>query len=107
MAQRNNTGPTAVSDNRLVPVGYEQITGISVGNAKGLTAATFSGADFAIIQAEDQNVRWRDDGTSPDATTGMVLAAGSWMVYTGDLSTIEVIEETATAIVNVSYYRAM
>jgi hypothetical protein len=105
MGQRNNTGPTSVSDRRLVPVNYEQLT--SLGSAAGLTAAKYDIADFAIIQAQDQDVRWRDDGTDPTTTVGMVLAAGTWFTYTGDLSAIKIIETAASAKLNVSYYRAM
>ena len=73
--------------------------------AKGLTAATYDGASYAVIQAEDQNVRWRDDGTDPTTSVGMVLAIGQQFAYYGDLSAIKFLEETATAKLNVSYYK--
>ena len=92
-----------VVDPYATPLGHEQITGIS--SAKGLTAATYEGASFAMIQAQDQDVRWRDDGTDPTTTAGMVLAAGQSLNYYGDLSAIKLIEATATAKVNVAYYR--
>ena len=60
----------------------------------------------ALIQAEDQNVRWRDDGTDPTASVGMLLEAGKDMLYTGDLGAIKFIEEAASAKLNVSYYEA-
>lgn len=83
------------------PMGYQQIT--SLGTATGLTVPT--GARWAVLQAEAQTLRWRDDGTSPTATVGMPLEVADEHVYKGDLPTIEVIETTAGGILNVSYYR--
>lgn len=59
---------------------------------------------LVVIQALTQNVRWRDDGTPPTASSGMQLAAGSSMSYTGDFSKIQFIEETGTAVLNISCY---
>lgn len=61
-------------------------------------------AKVAFINTEDQNVRWRDDGTDPTASVGGVLEPGSYFTYTGDLSSIKFIEEAASAKLNVSYY---
>jgi len=80
--------------------GFEQVTGLSA--AKGLTVP--AGAKVAYINTEDQSVRWRDDGTNPTTTVGGVLEPGSYFSYTGDLSAIKFIEETASAKLNVSYY---
>lgn len=85
---------------RPEPLGYEQITALSA--AASLTPP--AGADFALIQAVTQNVRWRDDGTAPTATVGMQLAAGDTLAYDGDLSTFQAIEEAASAELNVVYY---
>lgn len=92
---------TLVLDGRLVPAGYQQITDVSA--AVGLTVP--DGATLAVIQAEDQAVRYRDDGTDPTASVGMVIAEGQELVYNGDLSAITFIETTASAKLNVSYYR--
>lgn len=90
----------ASSDAVITPEGYEQITSLAA--AASLTPP--AGADRAFIQALTQNVRWRDDGTSPTATVGIQLANGEEMWYSGDLTTIEFIEEAASAELNVSYY---
>ena len=51
----------------LIPVGYEQITGLSA--VKPLTIP--EDAELAVIAAEAQNVRWRDDGCArPSLTFG-------------------------------------
>lgn len=90
-----------VTEGKLVPLGYQQITALSAATA--LTVPT--GSRLAIIQAETQGVRWRDDGTNPSATVGMVLAAGYDLVYTGDLTAIRFFEVIASAKLNVSYYK--
>lgn len=83
------------------PRGYEQISGPSA--ATGLTIPS-ERATVARIQAVSQNIRWRDDGTSPTASVGMQLAAGNELWYDGDLTAFELIEESAGAEVNISYY---
>lgn len=90
-----------VTEGELVPLGYEQITALSASTALTVPA----NARTAIIQAESQSVRWRDDGTAPTTGIGMVLAAGDDVVYSGDLAEVRVIEITASAKLNISYYR--
>lgn len=94
-----------VADAYRTPIGYEQLTGLSA--VKGLTAAAYDGASYAVLQAESQDVRWRDDGTNPTASVGMILLNDPPVpiAYFGDLSAIKFIEETASAKLNVSYYR--
>lgn len=92
-----------VNEASLIYAGdYEQLTGIS--SAKRLQEIP-SGATKALIQAEDQNVRWKDDGNDPTTSTGIRLAAGKDLWYTGNLANLVFIEETATAKVNVLYYQ--
>lgn len=83
------------------PAGYVQITDVSA--AVGLTPP--SAARKALIQAETQAVRWRDDGTDPTATVGITLAAGATLEYAGNLDSIKFFEAAASAKLNVSYYR--
>jgi hypothetical protein len=59
---------------------------------------------FALIVAETQSVRWRDDGVAPTASVGMLLATGVPLQYDGDLTNIKFIEQTASAKLNISYY---
>ena len=82
------------------PLGYQQITDVS--SAVGLTVP--DGARLAIIQPQTVSIRWRDDGTNPTTTVGMVLAAGADFAYSGNLDAIKLIETAATSIVNVSYF---
>lgn len=82
------------------PIGYQQITSLSAATA--LTVP--EGARFALIQAEAQAVRWRDDGTNPTATVGMKIAVDAVLEYSGDLSTFKAIEAVLGAKLSVSYY---
>jgi hypothetical protein len=84
------------------PLGYQQLTSMS--SAKQLTVP--GGANAALLVAEAQAVRWRDDGTAPIATVGMLLPVGiDGFFYTGNLGAIQFIAATAGAILNVSYYK--
>lgn len=63
------------------------------------------GARAALIEAETQSIRWRDDGTAPTATVGHVIAAGSSMFYEfGPLSNVQIIETAASAKANITFY---
>lgn len=81
---------------------YEQIT--SLNTAKGLTSPP-SGATMVMIQPETQSIRWRDDGTNPTSAVGMIVAAGDILFYTGNFADIKFIEVSASAKINVTYYR--
>lgn len=87
-------------------LGYQQITNVS--SAVGLTVpsnnANNGDATYAIIQATAQAVRWRDDGTAPTSTVGMVIPAGGELRYDGNLTAIQFIESAASAQLNISYY---
>jgi hypothetical protein len=62
------------------------------------------GAIRALIQAESQDLRWRDDGTAPTATVGMTLKVNTVLEYDGDLEKIQFIQAAAGGIVNASVY---
>jgi hypothetical protein len=86
-----------------VPLGYQQITSLST--AKTLTVPAT--ANFAMITVSGQSVRYRDDGTAPDATHGVVLPVGNpALQYSGNLSALQFIETTASATLDVLYYKA-
>jgi hypothetical protein len=88
-----------VTDAISTPKGYHQITTLT--SAVPLQAKN---ARFALIQAVGQNVRWRDDGTDPTSSVGMILFAGQTLPYYGDLKAIRLIETAASAELNVSVY---
>lgn len=81
--------------------GYQQIT--SLATSVALTVPV--GTSLALIQAQAQDVRWRDDGTDPTATVGMILSAGQTLEYdAADLAVVEFIQTAASATLNISYY---
>lgn len=82
--------------------GFVQQTGFSA--ATGL-ANIPAKSQFAVIQCESKDVRWRDDGTDPTTTVGMVLTAGSTLIYTANFSNIKFIEVASGAKLNISYYK--
>jgi hypothetical protein len=86
---------------KLVPLGYQQISTPAV--ATPLTVP--AGANYVYIQVDTQAIRWRDDGTAPTAAIGMQVPVGGTLFYAGTLSAFQLIQVTAGAVVNVSYYR--
>jgi len=83
-------------------LGYAQDTTISAATALPTIPA---GASLVLLQVTGQDVRWRDDGTDPTASIGMILNADADPYpYSGDLSAIRFIETAASAVLNVAYY---
>ena len=84
-----------------IACGYLQVTSLSA--AAGLTIP--SSASWALIECESQQVRWRDDGTAPTTTVGMLMNVGDILVYDGTkLAALSFIEVTSAAKLNVSFY---
>jgi hypothetical protein len=87
------------------PLGYQQIT---VTTAIGFTVpAVIPGQPIrrAIVQNNTTGtVRWRDDGTPPTASIGMVLGANQELDYGGEMTKIQFIVSTGSPILDISYY---
>lgn len=82
-------------------LGYQQLGTLTA--AIGLTIP--AGTETVLLQGESQNIRYRDDGTDPTASSGMVLAAGTLYEMTvGQIARMKFIEATSAAKLNVSYY---
>lgn len=93
---------TSGTGKSATPLGYAQLTGLSV--VKGLPSIP-AGATYALVQCSTQAVRWRDDGTNPTASVGERLLVDKELVYDGvDLTAVKFIEMVAGAILDVSYY---
>jgi hypothetical protein len=91
------------------PLGYQQLT--LTGTAQKLTLPTPPPASglipgYAIIQCEGSTAvaRWRDDGTAPTATIGMILNTGAELDYSGDIGTIQFIIGSSSPVLDISYY---
>lgn len=83
-------------------LGYQQITSLAAAANLPTIPST---ADCCVIVAETQAVRFRDDGTNPTAAIGIPLAVGVEFFYIGPLANIKFIEQTASAKLNIAYYK--
>lgn len=86
----------------LKALGHEQLTSLATAAALDVP----DGAQRALMVAQLQNVRWRDDGTNPTTTVGMVIliTADIPFEFKGDLAAFRVIEVAGSAKLDVSYY---
>ena len=112
-ASYQDHAPAAMAPYKAQPLGYQQLTTAQLGTAQGLTRPG-DNAVYALINVEGiagtDTVRWRDDGTAPTTTVGMLMNATGdqrWppFRYEGDLTAIQFIKAAGSPIVNVSYYR--
>jgi len=78
--------------------GNWQMTGITDSLAVAVTVP--AGTGRIEIQAEDANLRWRSDGTSPTSSVGSVIYAGDSRMFTASLAAIELIATSDTAKAN-------
>jgi hypothetical protein len=95
-------GVGSVLTEKDTPNGFETVFPLTT--STGLTPPKI-GTRFALIEIEDQNVRFRDDGTDPTASVGTLLSIGQIFIYPGDMSLAKFIEVDAGAKLNVSYYK--
>lgn len=102
-----STAAIADSGIRRTPCGYQQIATLSSATALTIptTLCAANTVTFAVIVAEAQAVRYRDDGTDPSATVGQPMAVGVVLEYAGSLSKIKFFEQTSGAKLNISYYK--
>lgn len=82
------------------PLGYQQIIGVAASTA--LTVPI--GALAMILTTTTNGIRWRDDGVAPTAAIGYPLATGAELEYTGQLDKFRLIEQAASATVDIAYY---
>lgn len=87
-------------------LGYSQLT--SLGSSTLISSVTGgipAGTDTVVLQAETQNVRYRDDGSAPTASVGMILVAGTMYEFSvSQIAAMRVIEVTASAKLNITFY---
>lgn len=87
------------------PMGHQHISGPSTSTA--LTVPV--GARFALISTTTQPIKIRDDGGAPSSGAsgnGVRLATAVMpFLYQGDLTALRIIQEAATAEVDILYYK--
>lgn len=72
------------------------------------TAGVPPASGYLVACAYTQNVNWRDDMTAPTLTPGtggQQIAAGQCIPYNATLSNIQFIQQTATAIIGLTFYQ--
>lgn len=82
------------------PRGYVQVSVSST--AVGITPP--ANATWCAFRIETNAVRWRDDGTAPTATVGFPESVGDTFVYSGSLSAIKFIRQSADAALDGTCY---
>ena len=100
-----STAAMADSGIRRVPCGYLQVT---VTTVQSLTIPTACGSNpsLAVIKAETQALRYRDDGTAPTATVGQPIAVtDAPIAYEGTISALQFIAQVSGGIVDVLFYK--
>lgn len=103
-AQGDSSGnaKSTPSTQTFTKLGCGQIT--SLGSAVTFPSVPV-GSLLVTIQVEGQSVRYRDDGTNPTASVGVLLpVAGPWP-YQADLAAIKFIQTTASATINYCFYK--
>lgn len=86
------------------PLGYVQVLAAAVDAGTALPSIP-RGTVKVTINVEGSPIRWRDDGTNPTASVGMLVPAGTTFDYRDQgLSSFRAVSATAGAILNISYY---
>lgn len=87
-------------------LGYGQLTSLSSAVAvSSVTGGIPAGTEQVAIQAETQNVRYRDDGTDPTASIGMIFTVNTiYMLSIAQAARMKLIEAAASAKLNISFY---
>ena len=113
--------PVQTIQSDWVPIGYARFGTLSSAITVGSTAPT-AGTAYgsltlnglsvqprrALIDAETQNVRVRDDGTAPTGTEGQLIKAAATapqeVIGTDAIRNLKIIEAAVSAAVTIRYY---
>lgn len=86
-------------------IGLASFTGAACANQTSNTLASYT---YMVICAYVAPIVYRDDGTAPTATPGsggQGVSAGSCVPYSGNISAVQIIQQSAGAIVGISIYQ--
>lgn len=87
----------------LIPVGFQTIS-LANSTALGLNTTCITGRTFHF-SVETQSARYRDDGTAPALTTGVLLATGTHWLLDVDPTKLKFQRTTGTAKISIMSYR--
>lgn len=87
------------------PIAGASQYGITIASATTLTVP--SNANYAVVCVESANARYTADGTTPTATVGMPLLQNQCVSLQSNttLQRFQIIQQTAGATIDASYYR--
>jgi hypothetical protein len=89
------------------PLGFGQLTLTSTAVLLSTVQGGIpNGARLAVLTVETNDLRWRDDGTAPTATVGMLIVHGNYppFEYHSDLSKLQLIAVSGSPVVDISFY---
>jgi hypothetical protein len=86
----------------LIPVGFQTIS-LSNSTAVGLNS-TLGVSTFLRISVETQAARFRDDGTDPALTTGVLLGTGFYE-FPNNTADLKFQRSTGTSKISIAGYR--
>lgn len=94
----------------VTPVGYCQLSVITVAQTSTCTGGIPNGANYAVVCNEGTAARWRDDGVAPTTTMGNILGTGTATApvcagFTTTFATLQWIAESGTAVLDFTFYR--
>lgn len=88
----------------LIALGFEEIT-LSNSTASGLNSTNDS-ASSIIFSVETNDVRYRDDGTAPALTTGVLFQKDDTYFFDGVIgSSVSFQRQTGTCVVSLIGYK--
>lgn len=90
----------------FVALGYCQLTSLALSTLISTCSGGIpSTATIAVISVEGAAIRYRDDGTAPTTTVGMPISSGQAFTYQSALMNLRIIQQSASATVNIAFYR--
>lgn len=87
-------------------LGYCQLTSLASATLISTCSGGIpTGSRFAEMCTDTVALRYRDDLTNPTATVGMPVTASTCFQYAGPLTAFSVIQQAASGILNITFYK--
>lgn len=108
----DQTTPSYVKPGPVLPI-PNSFCQLSVGSTvvalSTCTSGIPFGATYALVTNEGAAIRWRDDGV-PTASLGQIIGTGTAtspvvVGFTTTLSTVQLIAESGTGMLDISFYK--